>query len=66
MTHISVKRSVALDLLRRGLITQAEAAKLTGESQPVISYLARGLDCKAARSNQIKSLWQKEIEQHGT
>jgi hypothetical protein len=66
MTHISVRRSVALDLLRRGLITKAEAAKLTGESEPVISYLTRGLDCKAARAAHIQTLWQKEIEQRGT
>jgi hypothetical protein len=65
MTHIFVKRTVALDLLKRGEITKAEAAKLTGESEPVISYLTRGLDCKAARAAHIQTLWRKEIEQHG-
>jgi hypothetical protein len=64
--HISVKRTAALDLLRRGLITQAEAAKLTCESQQVISYLARDIDYKAARAKQIDSIWKKEIAKHGT
>jgi hypothetical protein len=65
MTHIFIKRTVALDLLKRGEITKAEAAKLTGESEPVISYLTRGLDCKAARAAHIKTLWQKAIAKHG-
>jgi hypothetical protein len=66
MTHIFIKRTAALDLLRRGLITKAEAAKLSDQSEPAIAYQSRGIDAKAARSTHIQQLWLKEIETHGT
>jgi len=64
--HIYTKRSTAIDLLKRGLITKAEAAKLSGQSEPAIAYQSRGIDAKTARANYINQLWAQETNGKST
>jgi hypothetical protein len=56
---IHTKRKAALDLMRRGLITQTEAAKLLGESRQAVGYMAREIACKAARNKYLNDLWKE-------
>jgi hypothetical protein len=58
--HIATRRNIALSLIDRGLITQAEAAHLLGESRRNVVYLARDVDAKAARQKYLSDLWIKE------
>jgi predicted HTH domain antitoxin len=61
LIHISTRRNIAIDLVARGLLTQAEAAKLIGESRQAFAYMARDIDVKAARENYVSELWRDEI-----
>jgi predicted transcriptional regulator len=58
--HIATRRNIALDLIERGFITQAEAAQLLGESRQAVRYMARDIDAKAARAKYLDNLWGKE------
>jgi hypothetical protein len=66
MVHTFIKRTVALDLLRRGEITKAEAAKLSGQSEPAIAYQSRGIDYKMARAAYLQQLWTQETNGKST
>jgi hypothetical protein len=64
LLHISTRRNVALDLLRRGFVTQAEAAQLLGESRQALRYMARDIDARAARAKYLNYLWRTETTRH--
>ncbi len=61
--HIATRRQKALDLLRQGLVTQTEAAQCLGESRQAVRYMAREIDCKAARNKYLNDLWIRETNQ---
>ena len=60
LLHISTRRNIALSMIERGLVTQAEAAHLLGESKSGVAYMARDIDAKAARANYLHELWRTE------
>ena len=64
LLHISTRRNIALDLMRRGCVTQAEAAQLLGESRQAVRYLARDINAKAARAKHLDDLWRAEAKRH--
>jgi len=53
LLHISARRNIALDLVARGLVTQAEAASLIGESRQAMNYHASNIDAKTARAKYL-------------
>ncbi len=56
-----ITKRAALNLLRRGLVTQSEAARLAGISRQLMRYWASDIDCEATRASLITKLWQKAI-----
>jgi hypothetical protein len=60
LLHIATRRNIALSLIERGIVTQAEAAHLLGESRQAVRYMARDIDAPAARANYLSALWIKE------
>jgi hypothetical protein len=61
LLNISTRRNVAIDLVARGLVTQAEASKLIGEGRQAFAYMARNVDAIAARAQYVDELWREEI-----
>jgi predicted DNA-binding protein (UPF0251 family) len=59
-TDDSTKRA-ALRLLRRGQVTQSEAARLAGVSRQLMRHWARAIDVDAAREAMVARLWQRAI-----
>jgi predicted HTH domain antitoxin len=59
MTIDDTTREKALKLLRRGMITQAEAAELTGMSRQLVHHWVKrdGIDIEKARRAYLKRLW---------
>ena len=51
-------KQTARDMLRGGLIKQAEAASLAGVSRQLMRLWATGIDCKKARQNWLNDQWQ--------
>jgi hypothetical protein len=52
-------KAAALRLLRRGLVTQAEAARLAGVSRQLVRHWARDMPIDEAREAALKRLWQR-------
>lgn len=52
-------RNAALSLLRKGLVTQAEAAELAGVSRQVMNYWAQGINWRKARAATLSKAWRK-------
>ena len=64
MTHDGSKeQAAALALLRKGLVTQSEAAKLVGASKQLVRHwcLRRGIDTAAARETYLRRVWRDAI-----
>jgi hypothetical protein len=61
----SREQAVALALLREGLVTQSEAAALTGASKQLVRHwcLRRGIDTGAAREACLRKTWQRALRQ---
>lgn len=61
MTIDDITERAALSLLRRGLVTQSEAAELAGVSRQVVAYWVSrdGIDCAKVRSAHLLKLWRK-------
>jgi hypothetical protein len=59
----SKAQAVALDLLRKGVITQSEAAALTGASKQLVRHwcLRRGIDCATAREAYLRKTWHRAL-----
>jgi hypothetical protein len=57
----SKQQAMALDLLRKGLVTQSEAAALIGASKQLVRYwcLRSGIDTAAAREAYLRKTWQR-------
>jgi predicted HTH domain antitoxin len=61
MTDLEIDPNVqrkAVSLLQRGLVTLAEAARLSGASRQRVEYWAREIDLKARRQAVLKRLWR--------
>ncbi len=56
----STKRA-ALSLLRRGMVTQSEAARLAGISRQLMRHWAGELDAMDAREALLAKLWDRAI-----
>jgi hypothetical protein len=56
----SKQQAAALSLLRKGLVTQSEAAHLAGASKQLVRHwcLRRGIDCAAAREAYLRRVWR--------
>jgi hypothetical protein len=54
-------KQAALSLLRRGLVTLAEASRLSGASVQRIQYWTRDLDLKSAREAVLARLWRQKV-----
>lgn len=54
-------KRAALKLLRRGLVTQSEAARLAGVSRQLMRHWALEIDTEAAREHFLTALWQKSL-----
>jgi hypothetical protein len=64
MTHEgSREQAAALALLRKGLVTQSEAAELTGASKQLVRHwcLRRGIDTGAARAAYLRKTWRQAL-----
>jgi hypothetical protein len=64
MTHDGSKeQAAALALLRKGLVTQSEAAKLTGASKQLVRHwcLRRKINTAAAREAYLRRVWRDAI-----
>jgi hypothetical protein len=64
MTHEgSREQAAALALLRKGLVTQSEAGRLTGASQQLVRHwcLRRGIDTAAAREAYLRRTWRSAL-----
>jgi hypothetical protein len=61
----SREQAAALALLRRGLVTQSEAAMLTGASKQLVRHwcLRRGIDTAAAREAYLRKAWRAALRQ---
>jgi hypothetical protein len=59
----SKQQAVALDLLRKGVITQSEAAALAGATRQLVRHwcLRRGIDTGAAREAYLRKTWQRAL-----
>jgi hypothetical protein len=56
--HDTIK-AAALKLLAKGLITKAEAARLSGISRQLIGHWARNMPVDQAREAVVLKLWQR-------
>ena len=66
MTHEgSREQAAALALLRKGLVTQSEAAELAGASKQLVRHwcLRRGIDTAAAREAYLRKTWRAAMRQ---
>ena len=59
----SKEQAAALALLRKGLVTQSEAAELAGASKQLVRHwcLRRGIDTAAAREAYLRKTWQRAL-----
>lgn len=58
-TNDDSTKAAALKLLRRGLITQSEAARLAGVSRQLVRYWVRELDTDQAREATLRRIWDR-------
>jgi hypothetical protein len=54
-------KRAALALLSKGLLTQAEAAKLAGVSRQLMRHWAQEIPAKRNRDAVLTKLWSREI-----
>lgn len=59
MSDDTMKKAV-LKLLRRGLVTQSEAARLAGRSRQIVAHWAKGLP--DARAEYLTKQWAKALK----
>jgi hypothetical protein len=61
----SAKRSAAINLLRRGLVTRDEAADLASTSRKVVQdwALREGIDIATARAIYLLKTWHSQLVQ---
>lgn len=57
----STTKKAVLSLLRRGLVTQSEAAHLAGRSRQIVRHWARDLPADA-REKYLKKQWDRTIK----
>ena len=62
--HAANKRATQY-LLKNGLISCAEAAKISGRSRQIIHVWAKELDAESARENRLAKLWARALRQAG-
>lgn len=58
MSDDSIKRAV-LKLLKRGQVTQSEAARLAGRSRQIVAHWAKAVD--DARPEYLAKLWRRAL-----
>jgi hypothetical protein len=58
MTTDDTTKQAVLKLLRRGQVTQAEAARLAGRSRQIVRHWAKDLPADA-REQHLTKLWQR-------
>lgn len=63
MTSEASTKAAALELLRNGLATQAEVARLLGVSRQVLAYWIKieGLDPVGARQAWLQQAWKQAL-----
>ena len=63
MTSEATTKAVALELLREGLATQSEVAKLIGISRQTLAYWVKieGLDPVGARQAWLQQAWKQAL-----
>ena len=52
-------KKAAMFLLRRGLMSQAEVARMIGVSKMAVSLWCRGIDLEAARAAVVRRIWER-------
>lgn len=57
----SPEKRAALALLSKGLVTQAEAARLAGVSRQLVRYWSKAIPLDRNREAVLAKLWAKEI-----
>jgi len=57
MTNDDTTKKAVLSLLRRGLVTQSEAARMAGRSRQIVAHWARGLP--DSRPDYLAKLWDR-------
>lgn len=55
-------KAAVLKLLRRGLITVPEAAKVSGLSRQILHHWVRGEDLAGAREAYLAKLWRRQTQ----
>lgn len=62
-TELEAERKAALSLLRRGLCTPAEAARLIGTSRQLVRYWADAeqINFGLARLKHLNNLWKRSF-----
>ena len=63
MTSEAITKAAALELLHKGLATQAEIAKLLGISRQTLAYWVKieGLDPVRARQAWLQRAWKRAL-----
>jgi DNA-binding XRE family transcriptional regulator len=54
-------KRIALDMIRAGILKQAEAAELAGVSRQLMRLWAKDIDCKKARKFWITGQWNERL-----
>ncbi len=60
-TNDDSTKKAALGLLRRGVVSQSEVARLAGVSRQLMRHWARDLDVEAAREVFLAKLWARAL-----
>lgn len=60
MTNDDTTKRAVLSLLRRGMATQSEAAKLAGRSRQIVAHWAKSLP--DTRAEYLKDQWEKAVK----
>jgi hypothetical protein len=61
MTDQDNTKAAVLKLLKRGHVTQAEAARLAGRSRQIVRFWAKELP-DDAREKHIEKLWKRALQ----
>lgn len=64
-TNDNTTKAAALKLLRRGLITPPEAARLTGASRQLVRHWIQDISVRQARIALVDRIWRREIDRRG-
>jgi hypothetical protein len=60
MTSEDTTKKAVLSLLRRGLVTQSEAARLAGRSRQIVAHWAK--DLPDSRAEYLAKLWRRSLQ----